>query len=221
MGMCPAWLALVSALMMVGPASGSPSVAVVRVPEISEKYAKTSDLEAQFDTLRKAFAERRDDLKRRIEAANRSLQEELRPGTDEFRERRRQVAIMDAELQAFTETEGEKLEAGLSASLRSIFVDIQAAVQEIAMEKNIDVVLAADQLPPESPSSTTQMRQQILLQKVLYWNPQVDVTSEVIERVNARYKAAGGAASIAAAAAPPPPAAPPAPPKPAPKKDSK
>lgn len=219
MGMCSVWFAMVSALILAGPAAGSPSVAVVRIPEISEKYAKTGDLEAQFDTLRKAFAERRDDLKRRIEAANRSLQEELRPGTDEFRERRRQVAIMEAELQAFTETEGEKLEAGLSASLRSIFVDIQAAVQEIAMERNIDVVIAADQLPPESPNSTTQMRQQILLQKVLYWNPQVDVTNEVIERVNARYKAAGGAASIAAASTPPPPPAPPA--KAAPKKDSK
>ena len=51
-----------------------------------------------------------------------------------------------------------------------------------------DLVVTADRLPRDRPSSATQVRQQILLQKVLYWNPRLDITSAVVERLNKRYQ---------------------------------
>ncbi len=178
-------------------AQANVKVAVVNVGKVSEKYAKTSDLEAQFDAVRRKLNQERDSMKEKIESANRSLQEELKPGTDEFRARRKQIALMEAELQWFVESEGQKVERGLAESLRSIYVDIQSVVREIAQEKGLDVVMASDQLPAETPDSPTQVRQHILLQKVLYWNPSVDVTEEVISRLNNRYKtSAPGAGPI-------------------------
>jgi len=180
----------------MGPrlAQGSTKVAVVNVGAVSEKYAKTADLEAQFDAVRRKLNQERDSMKERIEKANRSLQEELKPGTDEFRARRKQVALMEAELQWFVESEGQKVEKGLAESLRSIFGDIHAAVGEVAQEKGVEIVLASDQLPPETPDSPTQVRQHILLQKVLFWSPSLDLTAEVITKLNAGYKAATPAA---------------------------
>ena len=208
----------VALVLAVGPqfARGSTKVAVVNVGAVSEKYAKTADLEAQFDAVRRKLNQERDSMKEKIEKANRSLQEELKPGTDEFRARRKQVALMEAELQWFVESEGQKVEKGLADSLRSIFDDIHAAVREVAQEKGVEIVLASDQLPAETPDSPTQVRQHILLQKVLFWTPGVDLTEDVITKLNARYKAAApavGPITIDSAHIKPKEPAQPAPPK--------
>ena len=97
--------------------------------------------------------------------------------------------MQEAELQWFEESESQRIERGLAESLRVIFTDILAAIREVADEQGLDVVLAADRLPQEPAQNTTQIRQQIVLQKVLYWNPRVDLTEMVIARLNERYRA--------------------------------
>lgn len=171
-----------------------PNVAVVNVAVASEKYVKTTELEAQFDAVRKRVNGERDAMKEKLERANRSLQEEIKPGTEEFRKRMKEIALMDAELKWYVESEGQKVEKGLAESLKSIYNDIQTATREVAEEKKIEIVLASDVLPPDTPDSPQQLRQHILLQKVIYWNPSVDLTEEVVARLNAKYKS-GGAAS--------------------------
>ncbi len=193
---------IVMALVAVGPAdsgspggSGSTSVAVVDVPAVSERYEKTRDLEAAFEQRRVGFTRQRDALRERIKRTGRSLQEEVKPGTKEFEDRRKQFVMLEAELQWFVETEGQKIEEGLAQSLREIYDDIQAVVRDVADERGIDVVLAADRLPNEPARSPMQARQQIVLQKVVYWNPRVDITEEVVVRLNAKYKAQRPASS--------------------------
>ena len=79
-------------------------------------------------------------------------------------------------------------EQGLADSLREIYVDIKGIVGEVALERGIDVVLASDLMPPQVPGAPNQVRQQILLQKVVYWNTRVDITDEVVARLNAQYQ---------------------------------
>lgn len=130
----------------------------------------------------------------RLERAKRSLQEELKPGTNEYNERKKQVAMIEAEINWFVETEGQRIEQGLASSLSSIFDDIQKAVAHVAAEKGLDIVVAADQMPREAPEIPNQVKQQILLQKVIYWKPNVDITEEVIAKLNAGYTPASGEA---------------------------
>ena len=178
---------------------GQPVVAVVNVPAVSERFQKTADLEAHFDAIRRTLNEQRDALREKIERTARSLEEEFKPGTDDFRARRKQLAMLEAELQYFIESEGRRIEQGLATSLRAIFDDIQATVRLVAEEKGIDIVLAADRMPDETADTGAQVRQQILLQKVLYWSPQADITDAVVTRLNARYEAQGGKASLGSA----------------------
>ncbi len=185
--------------MTVGqqPTLGPTKIAVVNLPRISENYDKTRDLEAQFEEKRIGLNQKRQSLTEAIERTRRSLQEELKPGTQEFEERRKQLAMQEAELKWFVDSEGEKIEAGLAAALLGIYVDIEAAVYEVAQEQRIDIVLAADQLPNDAPQSPTQVRQQIALHKVVFWSPRVDLTDVVVARLNEKYKAAGGKAGLA------------------------
>jgi len=169
--------------------SGTTRVAVVNIPEVSDKYQRTTDLEAQFDGVRGKYNQDREAMKDRLDRMAKSLREELKPGTEEYRERAKQVTMLEAEFKWFSEAEGQRIEEGLKSTLRSIFDDIQTAVQEVAVEKGIDIVMVGDRLPDQIPDSPSQLRQQIVLQKVVYWNPRVDITADVVNRLNSRYQA--------------------------------
>lgn len=182
-------ICLALAAYLPGQTEGGARVAVVNVPVISEKYDKTRDLEADFEGVRRRLNEQRDALRDRVERLNRSLQEELKPGTEEYRARRKELAMADAELKWFLDSESLRIEQGLADSLQEIYKDIHAAVREVAQERGIDIVLATDQLPETAPESAGQVRQQILLQKVLYWNPRLEITDDVISRLNRNYEA--------------------------------
>ncbi len=183
---------MASALTLAGQTNsiGTTRVAVVNVGLVSERYLKTSALEAQFEQKRAQLNEQRIAMEEQVDRTRRSLQEELKPGTSEFNERRKQLAMQEAELQWFMESEGQLIEQGLAVSLRAIFDDIQAAVREVAEEMRVELVLAVDQLPKEAPAKTGQARQQIMLQKVVYFHPQVDITDAVVAKLNASHKAA-------------------------------
>jgi len=187
-------------LLAVGQlnATQAPRLAVVDVPAVSERYEKTGDLEAHFEAVRRKLNEQREALATRIETAQRSLQEELKPGTQEFRDRRKQLAMHEAELKYFIESESREIEAQLAQSLAHIFADIHAMTRVVAEEKGLDLVMAADRMPDDTPESPTQVRQQILLHKLLYWSAKVDLTEEIVNRLNAKYKSDGGRASIGA-----------------------
>lgn len=176
------------AVSITSSALAQSKVAVVNVATLSEKYAKTKDLESQFDALRKSLGQQREGMKDKIEKAKNALQDELKPGTDDYRARRKEIAMMEAELQWFVESEGQKVEKGLAESLRSIFDDIHSCVSEVAQEHGIQIVLAADNVPVDPPDTPNQARQTILLQKVLYWKPEVDLTDAVLAKLNQRYK---------------------------------
>ena len=191
------WLWAMAAFVTVGqanPTGGTNSLdqptktAVVDVPAVSAGYLKTKDLEAQLERRNTALLQERNTLREKIERTGRSLQEELKPGTSEFEQRRKQLALYEAEMEWFVDSIGRMLEREVAATLRSIYEDIHAVVRTVAEERGIDVVVAADRLPPDPAQGATQARQQIIMQKVLYWSPRVDLTEEVIARLNASYQ---------------------------------
>jgi len=179
--------------------AGTTRTAVVNIGAVSERYQKTGDLEAAFEQRRVGFNQKLNELRQKVETTKRSLQEELKPGTPEFDERRKQLALSEMEVQWFMDSEGQRIEQDLAISLREIYADIQNVVKAIAEEQGLELVLAVDQLPADSPANTQQARQQIVLQKVVYWHPRTDITDETASRLNAKYKASKPAGANGAA----------------------
>jgi Skp family chaperone for outer membrane proteins len=191
-------LCLTVAASLVGQSVEGVKVAVLNLPVVSERYQRTHDLEGQFEVVRQRVNQQRSEMREKIDRMGRSLQEELKPGSDAFRSRQREIAVAEAELRWFEDSEGQKVEQGLAQSLQLIYSDIIVIVAEIAKEKNLDIVVASDEIPEAVPDSAAQVRQHILLQKVVYWTPRVDITDAVVARLNASYdakKAAAGAGS--------------------------
>jgi Skp family chaperone for outer membrane proteins len=182
-----AFLAL-TGVVFAQQGAGAVNVAVVNLPVASERYQKTADLEVKFEGVRAKLNEQRAAMRDKIDKLARSLQEELKPGTEAFAKRQKELAMQEAELQWFVESQSRAVEQSLADSLREIYEDIKTVVGEVALERGLDVVLASDLLPPQVPGAPNQVRQQILLQKVVYWSPRVDLTDEVVARLNTRYQ---------------------------------
>ena len=132
---------------------GPTRAAVVSIAQVNERYARTADLEAKFEVKRQQFKDERDALRKRIERTTRSLQEELKPGSEAFEARRKELAMLEAEMQWFLDSKGREIDMGLATSLRSIYSDIQSVVAEVAAERSVDIVLAADELSPDAPDN--------------------------------------------------------------------
>jgi Skp family chaperone for outer membrane proteins len=181
------WLMCLSVLgVMWGSVAEATNVAVVNVPRVSEQYQRTRDLEAHFEGLQRQFRAQADEKKAKLERDQAALQE-FKEGTPDFESRRRELNASQADLQYFVESEGQKLELGLAQSLKVIFQDIQEAINTVAEAEGIDIVLAYDTLPTDTPRSSNAVRQQIMLQKVLYWKPEHDITEAVIAQLNKTY----------------------------------
>lgn len=181
-------LALASTMAAQGGAPPVGRVAVVNVPSIFERYLKTADLEATMQRRQEVFAGQVKEFRAEIDRVKRSLHEELKPGTPEYQERAKKAMVLETELQWFTETERQKHDKARADSFRQIYEDIRAAVGEVAGERGIAIVVAADQLPTETPPNPAQTQNMIMLQKVIYWHPGADITEDVITRMNSRYQ---------------------------------
>jgi len=195
-------LCLTAGLAAGGPGNGDCiKIAVVNVPVVSEQYLKTGALEEQFNAERAKFTQDGNARRAEMEKLARSLEEELKPGSADYQQRREQLILQQSRLEAFVESEGAKLDASIARSLKAIFDDIQSMVSYVAAEKGIDLVLTIEPLPEGDPESSGVLRQQIMFQKVIYASPHIDITEEVVRRLNLEFKQSG--AKMPAGAAPP------------------
>lgn len=165
-----------------------PRVAVVNVPMVSDGYVRTGDLEQEFEVLRLKFNEERNRRVEEIRKKREQVAAQFKPGTKDFLKRQEEIMILEARLKFYEQSEGVKLEMAIASSLRTLFEDIKRMVSIVATERGFDVVLAAEQLPAQIPDANA-LKNQILMQKVLYFNPRVDLTSEVSARLNSEYQA--------------------------------
>ncbi len=175
--------------------TGGTKVAVVDVPAVSDAYAKREKLEAEFESMRARYREQVDAEKAEIERQRRAIEEQFKPGSDDYEARKEEIILREARLKIYMDREGVRLDRIVNTSLRSIYDDIRAMVAKVAEEDGIDVVLAKDEIPPPSGATSDVLRQQIMLQKVLYFRPSVDLTSKVAQRLNEAYQQSEAAAA--------------------------
>lgn len=174
----------------VGRALAAGEFGILNVEAVFARYERTAALESAFERRTGEIKERATARARELEANRLTLQQAYQPGTPEHRAKQNEITKAEIEFRIMRGVEDEQLKNDHRDSLRSIYEDVRAAVAEVAKEKNLDVVLTYDKLTEEAPDSTT-LRQQILMEKVIYWKPELDMTEMVITRLNDRFRRSG------------------------------
>jgi Skp family chaperone for outer membrane proteins len=180
--------AMVCFLVLNPAARGDLEVGVIDLLEASEKYVKTADLEDEFDALRQQFKADRQRRQEEIERMVRALEEQFKPGTPDYETREKELLVKKAEFDLYSEREETALQKRFAQSLKTIFDDIRRMAGVVAEERGLDLVLVADQRPTEEIVNPSAMRQYIAMQRVIYHHPRLEITDEVIDRLNMGYK---------------------------------
>ena len=197
-------VAITVAVVLAAPAlrAAETNIAVLDVTRIFEEYEMTRDLEELFETARRAIADEADQRRKDLEQMRRGLSA-FDPSSEDFTRRENDMMRSEIDFQVWSAYKERELKASHKAWLMRIYENTQRVVSEIAADKKLDLVLTYDRLAQDAPDSAT-LRQQILLQKVIYHSERVDITQEVLTRLNEGYQAHGGIRSIDAFRAGPP-----------------
>jgi Skp family chaperone for outer membrane proteins len=159
-------------------ATGAAKVAVVdvtRVLEQSKKHQAWKDkMEKEQEKMKAEFTAMRSELQsleENIKLRNRGSEDYIKL-TGQFVEKK---AIMEAK-NAFYE---EKVTSQMQTWTEDLYKSLMIVVDRVAQQKGIDIVLAKEQLDLPAPSLRDFMLT-IKTKKVLYNDPKMDITSEVL-----------------------------------------
>lgn len=158
----------------------------------------TVDLERVFQGLdeRKAADDRLTKLAGELDRKGQEKRKEVNllsedlelfaPGTPQFQQTSAELAEKGYRLKAYLDFAVRKLDAAKSRTLHELYEDrIKPVVAEIAQENGYDLVVVDDSivgLPTDA--SESEMMRQISARRLLWSNPLMDITDDIIARMN-------------------------------------
>lgn len=192
------WAGRMAAMALVGlsatAARAAENIAVINIADVFDGYQMTTDLERLFQLSEQKIKEQSQTRLTELDTLRKEL-EAFAPGTPDFKERDRTLVRLEMEYQVWLGFEQRMLRDEHMRRLMQIYEDTQSAVRSVAESRGIDLVLTYDRLSADAPDSVS-MRQQILLQKVIYANDKIDLTQPVLEQLNRAYQERGGIDSL-------------------------
>lgn len=130
-----------------------------------------------------------DDMRKDAEKIKKDL-EDLPKGSAKYNAKIEEYASASSEYMAYVEFCKMKMDAEKGRLLKRIYQSVRKAAEELATEKSYAVVLVDDSVAQIPPGTLEDLNRQISARRVVYTN--VDVTKEMVDRLNASFKAAGG-----------------------------
>ena len=189
--------------------AGQPAVVVtVNLGHVIENLTQRADSDARLRKMRdellaeqdrkqkevKAMEEKAKGLQQQLEAANDAQRKEIESQLIDLQE---QAALAALNYQAWQTISAEKVDIEAALSMQDLYRSVKTAAAQMATTNRYDLVLVDDSQGDLSMSSESrvsrmeQVRQQIAARRMLYANPAIDITEDLIQRMNNAYKSAG------------------------------
>jgi Skp family chaperone for outer membrane proteins len=189
--------------------AGQPTIVVtVNLGHVMEHLTQRSDSDARLKKMRDellAEQERRQNEVRAMEEKAKGLQSQLEGATEakkreiegQLLDLQEQAALAALNFQAWQTISAEKVDIEAALSMQDLYRSVKLAAAQMASTSRYDLVLVDDSQGDLTMSSESrisrmdQVRQQISARRMLYVNPTIDITEDLIQRMNNAYKAAG------------------------------
>lgn len=203
---------LTAALLWAARSPQHPAViACVDLDKAFSQLEQLKDADARRERIKSEMDRKIEDLKGELQGLSEEL-ESFKPGSATYLEAERKAIARSGDLQALQAFSELRREREVAEATREAYLAIRRACGELANEMKIDVVLIDDSIPPIFAADLQTTRNQINGRRVLYTNPQLDISDLVVERLNAGFRKAqggqvpaqGGTAPASGASAPTP-----------------
>ena len=154
-----------------------------------QRYDKTKELAAVLQTksqqLQDQLKAKEDELKRKSEELATSP---FTPGSQEFEKMQDALLKLSVENKNFADFSRAQLQREDLRITQVGYEEVYAAVQELAKKKRLTLVLSQEQFSLASRSLDELRGKLYYRRQVLYAEKTLDITDEVVELLNTRYK---------------------------------
>lgn len=164
------------------------AVAVADLQEIfaslKEKTALEADLRSRGEKLQQEEQQRRKDI-----GQMRQDLEVLAPGTSAYQQKEEELSKAVLNLQVWSQFEQQKLNRERGLQIENLYRQSLDSISRVAQDNGYDLVLFKEGGPDFQYENAQQLSTLIQVRKVLYASDAVDITSQVIQRMNNEYDA--------------------------------
>lgn len=164
-------------------------IGVASVYRILSELKETKELNSKTEATRADLTAQAKAKQTNLEMMRAALQE-LKPGSPQYEDRRKELVNKAVEFKSWNEVMNEDMQRQQKQNMKMLYDKIESAVGEIAAKKNLDLVLPDSRQPfPDSVDGVTldQLKDFIRGRNVLYSHPSLDISSEVTVLLDARY----------------------------------
>lgn len=165
---------------------------MVRVFNDCDQWKGIKDVLEKKTQQHNAEAEKR---KEEITAKTQEL-DAYHPDKPEWAKCREDVARLRISAGVWAELQKNRFEQLQKQWVDRNYADISKIIADVAQRRGLVMVLVRDEIQADATKDYNQMFAQILNRKVVYYNPIIDVTEEVMKAHNDQFKLKGGADSL-------------------------
>jgi len=174
-------------------------VAVVDLVRIFNEIKQTRAVNQKMDEHKNLLGQERDRRQQEISGLKKAL-DAINPDTADWYKRNEELKKKRFEYEVWQAVELDNIGNRHHAWVKRIYNTITEEVARVARQHGFQLVVTREEI--ETPSTTDPsklmqaMLQQIMNRKVVYADPAIDLTDEVIRNLDAAFEKAGGIKSL-------------------------
>jgi len=178
---------LATSVAQQAPGAGAGGIAVCDVAEIVDNYARVQDLNAEIQRRQQAL---KAEDEKRMEAGRAVSMElrDLKPGSEQYEQRFRELERMRLDRKAWLELQEGILTRWHLQNMRDVYNQVVNTISKVAREQGIRIVLYHESSGLSEKAGLQQLLAEIGRKKVLYRDPGLDITQNVLLRLNQNYR---------------------------------
>lgn len=171
------------------------SVVTVNLPMVLEKLDERVRAELRLKSMAEEMQSEDEEWQERIKAKQAALNDVPEADLAKRQKLGEELALMVLEFEAWRRFATESVDIEKSLLLRDLDYSVKRAIKELAEANGYDIVMMDDTgqqlaVNPESQiPRELQVKQQMVARRLLYVNPAVDITDQLIERMNNAFNA--------------------------------
>ena len=162
-------------------------VACLDVVTIFSQYDRQKDLTEEMRVINQEMQDEEQRRRGQIDSLQATL-DAMSPDDSTMVKRQREMLQMQIDYKNWGELMQVDMAREVGLWTRQIYNEIMDATEEHAQRQGFDIVLYKDQ-PELVGFDPDAIRDQIRSRKLLYYNPTVDITQTVLDKLNANYRA--------------------------------
>lgn len=168
-----------------------PVIALVNLERVLQNLEELDARGEELDAFRNERVQRLEEINRNLQDATTRL-EILAQGTPDYARQEEQVAMLQMTLRFQSEVAQERIDRRKGELHTQMFNKVLDAVNRMAKQRNIDLVLSHDGEISIAPGGEAQVTRQIAMRRILYAGNAIEVSDEVLQLMNNEWRAGAG-----------------------------